>query len=76
MLKSVWLVAMVCSVAVSACGGSDKADGDDTAGESAMSPLTDTLEEAAQVEGIIDQQKQRTDAALEKAEDGDESPKR
>ena len=68
------LAAIVCTAVVSACGGSDKPESDEAAGESALSPLTDTLDEAAKVEDIIDQQKRRTDALLDEAEDGDSRP--
>ena len=70
------LVVLVCGAFLSACSESEKPDRDDAADETTISPLTETLDEAARVEGIIDEQKRRTDALLDEAEGGDQRPQR
>ena len=76
MMRLAWAVAIVCAAVLSACGGSDNANEEQATGESSLGSLTEALEEAGEVEAIVDEQKRRTDAALEEAEERGPSPRR
>lgn len=66
---------LLCGAFLCGCGGSDK--GDDAAErEGVFDPLTNTLEEAEQVEDLVLQQKQQMDDALRRMEGEEDEPER
>ena len=69
-----WPIAIVGAAILSACGGSETPNEEQATGDSPLDSLTETLEEAGEVEAIVEEHKRRTDAALEEAEDRGADP--
>jgi hypothetical protein len=79
-VKSTGLAVLLGAIALAGCDGPQRAEADtandETVLDALVEPLVDSIDQAAGVEAMSEQQKRRIDAALGEAEGEEQRPER